>query len=60
MLASGSLVGIAARFLVSSNNLSKFLSKVIITLVSAWTGKLQIPKLLINPRGILYSFFKNV
>ena len=60
MLASGSVVGIAARFLTSSNSLSKFLSKVIITLVSVWTGKLQRPKSVIRPGGILYSFFKNV
>ena len=60
MLASGSVVGIAARFLTSLNSLFKFLSKVIVILVSAWTGKLQRPKSVIKPRGILYSFFKNV
>ena len=60
MLASGSVVGIAARFLVSSNSLFKFLSSVIVILVSVWTGKLQRPKSVIKPSRILYSFFKNV
>ena len=60
MLTSGSVVGIASRFSRSSNNFANVLSKVRVIRVSAWTGKLQRPKSLSNPSGILYSFLKKV
>ena len=56
MDASGSS-GIDVTFLLDSNNLFKFLSRVIITLVLVSIAKLHKQSSVINPNGILYSFF---
>ena len=57
ILTSGSVVGIASRFSLSSNSFHIVLSKVSVIRVSVCTGKLQRPKSHSKPSGILYSFF---
>ena len=56
MNASGS-VGILATFSFDSNNLFKFLSNVIIVLLSVFDEKFHLPKLHNKVNGIRQTFF---
>ena len=56
MLASG-LSGIDTTLALSSNNLFKFLSSVIVIRVFVCTGKLHSPRSQRSPNGILIHFF---